>query len=69
MEKELQKILEQFANSEWDLIDGPTKAFLSGENNKDSLITAIRQADKECGSCGCEFDPLYKQALTLLQAV
>jgi hypothetical protein len=31
------------------------------------LIKAVDQADKECGSCGCEFDPLYKRALELLR--
>ena len=30
------------------------------------LIKAVEQADKECGNCGCEFDPLYKRALELL---
>ena len=31
-----------------------------------SLVSAIKQADKECGTCGCELDPLYKRALELL---
>lgn len=30
------------------------------------LVSAIKQADKECGSCGCELDPLYKKALELI---
>ncbi len=24
------------------------------------------KADKDCGSCGCELDPLYKRALELI---
>ena len=71
---ELVKIIEKFAESGWDLIDAPAKAWLStnGESEADEdvtskLIEAIEQADKECGSCGCEFDPLYKRALELLR--
>lgn len=30
------------------------------------LIAAIEQADKECGSCGCDLDPLYKRTLELI---
>ncbi len=26
----------------------------------------IKQADKECGNCDCNLDPLYKKALELL---
>ena len=29
-------------------------------------IAAIRQADAECGSCGCALDAMYKRALELL---
>ncbi|MDD4125133.1 MAG: thiamine pyrophosphate-dependent enzyme, partial [Eubacteriales bacterium] len=39
-----------------------------GEASKDAsakLIAAIEQANVECGSCGCEFDPRYKQALAM----
>ena len=71
---ELVKIIEKFAESGWDLIEAPAKAWLSvnGESEADEavaskLIEAIEQADKECGSCGCEFDPLYKRALELLR--
>lgn len=71
---ELVKIIEKFAESGWDLIDAPAKAWLSanGESEADESITSklievIEQADKECGSCGCEFDPLYKRALELLR--
>ena len=34
----------------------------------EGLIKAIKLADEQCGSCGCEFDPLYKRALVLLKA-
>lgn len=64
--EELKVILDKFAQSGWDLIAGPTKAYLEGNATKGELIKAIEQADKECGSCGCEFDPLYKKALNLL---
>lgn len=73
--KELISILEKFAESGWDLIDAPAKAWLTAnsENGADesitaALIKAIEQADVECGSCGCEFDPLYKKALAILKA-
>jgi hypothetical protein len=72
--EELVKIVTKFAESGWDLIDVPSKAWLSAVNEnrssnniKTELIKAVEQADKECGSCGCEFDPLYKRALELLQ--
>ena len=48
--EELKTIMEKFAASGWDLISVP----------------AIKQADKECGSCGCNLDPLYKRVLELL---
>jgi hypothetical protein len=62
---ELKGIITKFAESGWELIDAPAKAYLYGNGDKEILITAIEQADKECGSCGCEFDPLYKKALEL----
>jgi len=64
--EELEVILKRFADSGWDLIDVPAKAWLSGDHDTTILIPAIKQADTECGSCGCEFDPLYKRALELL---
>ncbi len=64
--EELKAILDKFAQSGWDLIAGSTKAYLEGNAAKSELIKAIEQADKECGSCGCEFDSLYKKALSLL---
>lgn len=64
--EELKTIMEKFATSGWDLIAVPAQHWLEGKADKDILISAIQQADKECGSCGCEFDPLYKRALELL---
>ena len=64
---ELNTILEKFATSGWDLIDAPAKQWLAGNGDKATLIKAIEEADKVCGSCGCNFDPLYKKALELLQ--
>ena len=64
--EELKTIMQKFAASGWDLIADPAREWLDGKSNKDILISAIKQADKECGSCGCELDPLYKKALELL---
>lgn len=70
---ELIGIITKFAESGWDLIDSPSKAWL--ESNDDSeesetvnlkLISAIKKADQECGNCGCEYDELYKRALFML---
>jgi len=68
--KELVKIVEKFAECGWDAIDAPAKDWLTANGSADAtsaLIKAVRQADKDCGKCGCEFDPLYKEALALLQ--
>lgn len=65
--EDLKSIMEKFAASGWDLISVPAKAWLEGAGDRGELIAAVRQADKECGSCGCEFDPLYKRALELLE--
>lgn len=66
--EELVKIITKFAESGWNLIDAPSKAWLDSKNSNAELLPVIEQADKECGSCGCEFDPLYKRALELLSA-
>jgi len=68
---ELVKIVEKFAECGWDAIDAPAKNWLAASGSADAtakLIAASQQADKDCGSCGCEFDPLYKRALELLGA-
>ena len=55
-----------FADSGWALIAEPALAYLSGKYDREALIAAIRQADAECGSCGCTLDAMYKRALELL---
>ena len=64
--EELKSIMEKFVASGWDLIAAPAQQWLDGTEDKDALVSAIKQADRECGSCGCELDPLYKRALALL---
>ena len=63
--EELKTIMEKYAASGWDLISVPAQQWLDGKADKDALVSAINQADKECGSCGCNLDPLYKRALEL----
>ena len=65
---ELKPIMEKFAASGWERIAAPARAWLEGRADHDALVAAIRQADQECGSCGCELDPLYKRALALVGA-
>ncbi len=65
--EELVQILVKFAESGWDLIAGPSKAWLDRNEDVKELLAAIEQADKDCGSCGCEYDPLYKRAIELLR--
>ena len=64
--EELRDIMEAFAASGWELIVEPAQRWLNGTADREALIAAIRRADAECGSCGCELDPLYKRALELL---
>ena len=64
--RELKSIMEKSVASGWDLIAVPAQQWLDGKADRDTLVTAIKQADIECGSCGCELDPLYKRALELL---
>ena len=63
--EEFTAILEKFANSGWDLIAIPSKAYLEGSGSKEDLFKAIEQADQECGSCGCAYDALYKKCLAM----
>ena len=64
--EELKTIMEKYAASGLDLISVPAQQWLDGKADKDALVSAIKQADKECGSCGCNLDPLYKRTLELL---
>lgn len=70
---ELIEIITKFSKSGWDVIDAPSSAWLKAKDDNNlsqniviELIEAIKKADELCGSCGCEFDPLYKRALLLL---
>jgi len=67
---ELITIVTKFKESGWDLITAPAKRWLLSATDAATaeLIKAVKQADAECGSCGCEYDPLYKRALELLHA-
>lgn len=64
--EELKFIMEKFAASDWDLIAVPAQQWQDGKVDKNALVSAVKQADKECGNCGCELDPLYKRALELM---
>ncbi|MGN1251159.1 MAG: hypothetical protein ACI4XW_13875 [Candidatus Spyradocola sp.] len=64
--EELRTIMEAFVASGWVLISVPAQQWLNGTADREALVAAIRQADAECGSCGCALDPLYKRALELL---
>ncbi len=68
----LIEIVTKFAESEYDVINTPSKAWLAAINDGEAskaaapaLEAALLKAVEECGSCGCEFDPLYKKALAM----
>lgn len=65
--EEIKTIMEKFAKSGWDLISEPAQQWLDGKAEKEVLIKAIMEANEQCGSCGCEFDALYKRALELIK--
>jgi len=65
--EELVQIITKFVKSGWNLITGPSKEWLEGNGDEKKLLESIEQADKDCGSCGCEYDPLYKRAIELLK--
>lgn len=64
--RELKSIMEKFVASGWDLIAVPAQQWLDGKADRETLVSAIKQADKECGYCGCELDLLYKRVLELM---
>ena len=64
---ELRSILIKFVDSGWELISIPSQGYLDGVVSEETLLEAVEQADKECGSCGCELDPLYKRCRVLLE--
>ena len=63
---ELKGIMKTFALSGWDLIAVPAQQWLDGQADIEALKAAIREAEKECGDCGCHLDHLYERALELL---
>ena len=62
----LHEILTKFRDSGWDLIAVPAADWLDGKYDYEALAAAVQKADAECGSCGCDFDPLYKEVLEIL---
>lgn len=64
--EESKEMMEKFAASGWELLSLPALRWLKGNADGDESISAIMRADKECGNCGCEFDPLYKRAIELI---
>lgn len=63
--EELRYMMTQFAASGWDLIAIPARQWLAGHGDREALITVLRQAQEECGHCGCALDALYPRALAL----
>ena len=45
--EELKSIMQKFVASGWDLIAIPAQQWLDGNSDKESLISAIKQADEE----------------------
>ena len=64
---ELRRILTTFSDSGWALIADPARDLRAGEGDREKLLTALQEADKICGGCGCRLDPLYKRAAELLE--
>ncbi len=69
----LATIMETFANNdspaEWGL-KAAASEWLAGKDDAEAskaaapkLVAALEKANTECGSCGCEWDALYKEAL------
>ncbi len=65
-EMQLKQVMEKLAASGWERIAAPAQQWLEGNMDREELIEAVKQAAGESGSCGCELDLLYKQALELL---
>lgn len=56
--EELKFIMEKFVASGWDLISIPAQQWLEGKADKDILVSAIKQADKECGKLRLRIRPV-----------
>lgn len=65
--EDIRCILEKFEESDWDLIAIPSKAYLNNTGSVEDLLKAVEKANVECGTCGCEFDHLYKRCIELLK--
>ena len=70
--EKLAEIIRKLADSDYALVSEPAKLWLASmvdaEGSKaasKALTAALEQAVKECGSCGCELDALYKKALAM----
>ena len=68
----LTELVKKFAATDIEPLATAAKAWLEvkddGEASKKAsadLIVAIETADSKCGNCGCDMDPLYKQALAM----
>lgn len=70
---ELINMLTKFENSEWELIALSSKKWKQSTNPTKQetfeLLEAIEKANIECGSCGCEYDELYKKAILILKEI
>ena len=70
--EKLAEIVRKFADSDYALVGEPAKLWLASMDDAEgskaaskALTAALEQAVKECGSCGCELDALYKKALAM----
>lgn len=59
--EELKTIMQKFAASGWDLIADPAREWLDGKSNKDTLVSAIKQADEECGTADVSWISCIKE--------
>ena len=59
--EELKGIIEKFASCGWDLLSIPAQQWLDEKISKEELISAIKEADFQCGNCGCELDSYIKK--------
>lgn len=55
--EELNMISEHFAASDWDLTVVPSRQWLEEGCEKAAPASVVRQAEQECGGCGCDLDP------------
>ena len=66
--EELTMIITKFADSGWDLIDEPSRAGFISRMSSEELLPILMEADLRVWQCGCEFDSLYKIAITEVAA-